>query len=199
MYDLRTQQQEAAEDIFFGQLAMIWARWFVVLSGIIIAIWSSEDTNSLVLTIAPVVALMLINFFLHGRYVIERPANQFLLFVSSLLDVTIVTLIVMVWPTQHGFGSPYYIFYYLIILGFAFVFSEVYTLIYTLLVLVTYTVVCLVNDMTIINNLAADSHALQGLVVRLITMASMGGLGTYYWRIQRNRRRAARPGAAAGD
>jgi hypothetical protein len=30
------------------------------------------------------------------------------------------------------------------------------------------------------------------LITRLITLSAMGGLGTYYWRIQRQRRRMAR-------
>jgi hypothetical protein len=31
----------------------------------------------------------------------------------------------------------------------------------------------------------------KSLLLRLATMAAMGGLGTFYWRIQRDRRRAA--------
>ena len=29
-----TKAQEAAEDIFFGQIAIIWARWFIILAGL---------------------------------------------------------------------------------------------------------------------------------------------------------------------
>jgi hypothetical protein len=35
------------------------------------------------------------------------------------------------------------------------------------------------------------------LVMRLITLAAMGGLGAYYWRMQRQRRQAVRGGASA--
>ena len=36
-----------------------------------------------------------------------------------------------------------------------------------------------------------DSVELESLVVRLITLASMGGLATYFWRIERDRRRSS--------
>jgi hypothetical protein len=53
-----------------------------------------------------------------------------------------------------------------------------------------YMVACLITDFAVLN----QSLVLETLVMRLITLASMGGLGTYYWRIQRDRRRAS-----AGD
>ena len=34
----RSLAQESAEDIFFGQIAIIWARWFLIAAGAIIAL-----------------------------------------------------------------------------------------------------------------------------------------------------------------
>ena len=35
----RDRTQEEAEDLFFGQVVIIWARWFVIAAGTIYALW----------------------------------------------------------------------------------------------------------------------------------------------------------------
>ena len=54
MREMRTVAQEAAEDVFFGQVVMIWARWFLIAAGIILALWTVEDKNQVVLGVIPV-------------------------------------------------------------------------------------------------------------------------------------------------
>jgi len=34
----RTHAKEAAEDIFFGQVVIIWARWFLIAGGAVLTI-----------------------------------------------------------------------------------------------------------------------------------------------------------------
>ena len=65
---VRTQAQEASEDIFFGQVVMNWARWFVIAAGVILALWTTDNEMDLVVGVIPVVALMAMNFYLHGRH-----------------------------------------------------------------------------------------------------------------------------------
>jgi hypothetical protein len=45
--------------------------------------------------------------------------------------------------------------------------------------------------------LVFSSEGAEQVVLRLITLGAMGGLGTFYWRIQRDRRRAAAGGSPA--
>ncbi len=187
MTELRSAAQEAAEDIYFGQVVIIWARWFVIISGVIVVLWSSANTSELTTAVLMVVPLIAINFFVHGRYLMERPINQNLLLGLSLVDIIIVTIIVLLWQDPNGYFSPYYIFYYPFLLAVAFVFPVRFSVLYTLLTLIMYSVACLVIDI----NLVTDSNQLEGLIIRLITMATIGGLGAFYWRIQRGRRRAA--------
>ncbi len=97
MQNMRMPEQEAAEDIFFGQAVMIWARWFVILAGALIALWAAESIAELALAIGFVVVLMGINFFVHGRYLMERPANRSLLLLVAVVDTAIITLIVLAW------------------------------------------------------------------------------------------------------
>ena len=55
MKTFRTTEQEATEDIFFGQLVIIYARWFVVIAMTILVLWSSDTLNQMVIGIALVV------------------------------------------------------------------------------------------------------------------------------------------------
>ena len=196
MKELRSPQQEAAEDIFFGQVVIIWARWFVILTGAILALWAASSVSELTIASLLIVALMAVNFFVHGRYLMEKPINRTLTALVSLIDLGIITLIVLAWRGQNGLDSPFFIFYYPVLAAFAFVFSPSLTLIYTGLALLAYVGATFVSDPIFFVQL----EDLELLISRLITLAAMGGLGTYYWRIQRQRRRLARqPNSPAGD
>jgi hypothetical protein len=129
---------------------------------------------------------MVINFFVHGRYLMEKPVNRMLLTILSVVDILVITLLILFWPTAKGIESQFYIFYYPLILAFAFVSTARNSLIYTAFALVLYIVVCVVNPTVAINSLW-----LERLTIRLITIAAMGVLGAYYWRIQRTRLREA--------
>lgn len=55
MEETRSAAQEAAEDIFFGQLVIIVARWFLILAGTILVLWTAADAVQLGTAIIPVV------------------------------------------------------------------------------------------------------------------------------------------------
>ncbi len=186
MQELRSLEQETAEDIFFGQVVIVWARWFVIVAGMILVLWSSSSVGELSAATLLVVPLIAINFFVHGRYLMEKPANKTLLIGLSLIDLLIITVIILTWQDQTGLASHLFIFYYPVILAFAFVFRPKVAISFCIVALVGYVVACLMADPTFV----ADSVELERLVIRLITMASMAGLATYYWRTQRERRRA---------
>jgi hypothetical protein len=185
MQMIRTAQQEAAEDIFFGQVVIIWARWFLILAGTILVLWNATESTDLVVAILPIIALMIMNFYTHGRYLMEKPINTNLLMLTCLIDVVVITLIVLLWKPV-GMQSEFFVFYYPIVLGVAFVFPQQITAVYTALVLLTYTIVSFVVS----SPMLADVGYQKTLIQRLITIGAMGGLGAFYWRIQRNRRRA---------
>lgn len=185
MNETRSLDQEAAEDIFFGQVVIVWARWFIIAGGAVITLLQAESVEDLTSSTIFVVALMIINFFVHGRYIMERPANRRLLVALSVLDLIIVAGIIVALPGQNGLASPYFVFLYPIVLAFAFVFTQRMSIIFTAAALAAYTAASIAVDPELLGN----SVDMETLVVRLITLASMGGLATYFWRIQRDRRR----------
>src|SRR6266851_5683323 len=149
MQDTRTPIQQAAEDVFFGQVVMIWARWFIILATAIVIFWSASSTSALALGILPVVALMAMNFYLHGRYLMEQPANRYLIGVASALDLAIISFIVLIGALgRPGLQSPLFVFYYPVILGFALVFRPHFTTGYALVTMVVYMFACAVNGMS---------------------------------------------------
>lgn len=180
---MNTKKQEEAEDIFFGQVVLVWARWFVIAAGIVYALWISTTTAQLSVAILLFAVIIGINFFVHGRYLMEKPVNQSLLLGLSLIDIFMVTLIVSIGP-DRGLNHFLFIFYYPLLVAFAFVFPQTLTAIYTILAMLAYLIVCVFVSPQLI----ADGPVLETLLMRLITMAAVGGLGTYYWRIQRARR-----------
>lgn len=175
--------QEAAEDLFFGQTVIIWARWFSIAACAITTLWTATTISELTINTLLIIALMALNFFLHGRYLMERPVNQRLLIGVSALDLLLISATISTWQAQTGLASPFFVLLYPIVLAFAFVFPPRLTALYTGGALLLYTTICLVPHGLLLTN-----DELKLLLMRLITLASMGGLGTYYWRIQRRRR-----------
>ena len=190
MQETRTVTQESAEDIFFGQVVTIWARWFLIVAGVFLTLWVTTDPARLAVAIIPVVALVAVNFYLHGRYLVERPANPALITLVGFIDLAIVTTAVLVWPGEHGFHSPYYVLYFPVLLAFAFVMPRKLTIAYTAAAIAAYVGVSLLAALPSIPPFLADVDSAKAMTMRLIVMSAMGGLGTYYWTIQRNRRRA---------
>ena len=179
--------QAAAEDVFFGQVVMIWARWAVIAGAAALVILSTSDVGALSLRMVVVVALMAVNFFLHGRFLMERPANAHLVMVASVFDLVLITLMTRLWG-GGDVHSQYFVFYYPVVMAFALVFRPPLTAIFTAAAVALYGVPILFGQFS------ADNWGVEDwkvYVIRLVTLAAMGGLGTYYWRIQRSRRAAA--------
>ncbi|KPK03340.1 MAG: hypothetical protein AMJ56_19285 [Anaerolineae bacterium SG8_19] len=187
MKEMRSTLQEASEDIFFGQEVIIWARWFVIAAASLVLLWTSTSIAEMTKAIIMLLPLIIINFYVHGRYLMEKPVNQALLIGLSVVDIVTVSLIILLWQADNGFASPYFIFYYPLILAFAFVLPPRISVVFTVLTLAAYVGVCLLDD----SSFLYSSLEIERLIIRLITLASVGGLGMFYWRIQRQRRREA--------
>ncbi len=191
MVSVRSKEQEAAEDVFFGQVVMIWARWFLIAAGAVLVLWTAESDNDRVIGILPVLGLMGVNFFLHGRYLMEKPGNQALIATASMIDVAIITVVVMFVGDETGLSSPFFIMYYPVLLAFAFVMPRKTTLVYTAAVVGAYAAAAIVGNMLGDATPVLDVASGKTLLTRVITLAAMGGLASFYWRIQRDRRHAS--------
>jgi hypothetical protein len=175
---------EAAEDVFFGQVVMIWARWAMIAAAAVLFLWNTGDVGSLTQRVLLLAGLMAVNFFLHGRYLVERPANRALILLASLADVALVATAVALWG---GFTSQLFVLLYPVLFAFALVFPPRFTAALTVVAIGLYVGAVAFFDL----RWMADVQLVKTLLVRLLALAAVAGLGTYYWRIQRDRRRRA--------
>ncbi len=191
---------EAAEDIFFGQAVIIWARWFLIIAAAALVLTSFDNQQSLIKGTLPIVALMAMNFYLHGRYLTEKPIEGQLIIGTSVLDLVIVTLLVAVWPLEQGqtrLDNQFFLFYYPLVLAFAFVMPRKIEAYYTLGAIAIYTTVLLLSlDLHSVpahpeySSSLAFQVNIRSVLFRAIALGAVGGLANYYWRIQRERRLA---------
>jgi hypothetical protein len=184
MYEIPNATRDAAEDIFFGQLVMILARWALILTAAAHMLWGADDQTALVVGMLPLVAMMALNFYVHGRYLMEQPVNPVFLMTASVLDMAFVTLVIVLAPGPRGFASPLFVLYYPLLLAAAFVYPRWFTCAYLLAALAGYVAACLVTSAPFLD----DGRQLEILVQRLTVGVATAGLGTYYWRIERRRR-----------
>ena len=183
-------QREAAEDIFYGQVVINWARWFIIAAGVALVMIVAETPGELTVGIAPIVGLMVVNFYLHGRRLADKPANRNLVKISSLLDIALITSVIALAQETKGLENQFYVAYFPAIAAFSFVMSRRASLVYSGIAIVAYAVTCLTTTTQILNGSDLDLGTLESLVTRLIVMAAVGGLASYFWRVQRDRRRA---------
>lgn len=183
----RTTQQEGAEDVFFGQVVILAARYFLIAGLLAVQLTTLQDPVKMAIAVVPIVAFLAMNFFLHARYLTGQPANLRLIALTSVVDLLLVTLIVMIGPGRVGADSPFFVLYYPLILAFAFVVPRRIEVAYTGAAMLLLAAAVLVRDPSTLTDLLAMKH----LVLRLITLAACGGIANYYWRTLRARRHAS--------
>ena len=141
---IRTVAQEASEDVFFGQVVIVWARWFLITSGALVILTGLDDQSNLIRGTVPIVLLMFMNLYLHGRYLMEKPVGVSLLLLTSLMDLVIITLLVFLWPMEADetrLHNQFFIFYYPMVLAFGFVMPRKIEIAYTVLAILLYLLV----------------------------------------------------------
>src|SRR5438270_1498846 len=90
-------QREAKEDLYYGQVVIIVARWALIVAGIVLSLWSATSIADVSLTVLFMAMLMAMNFYLHGRYLVRQPVNAVLVYLSSGIDLVVITLMVIFW------------------------------------------------------------------------------------------------------
>jgi len=181
--EVRTRQQAEQEDLFFGQSVTLWARWSVIVAGIVLVLWTSTDVALLTQTMPFFLVLMAVNFFLHGRFVMGSPLNRTAVTAASVVDLILITAIVVLWPGSHGLQNQFFVLYFPVVFAFALVFTRKIEAAFTVLAIVLYAGACVLTG-TVPFDLGNDDKV---LVMRVIVIAAMGFLGNYYFRIQRDR------------
>jgi len=176
VYGAESARIEAQEDVFYGQIVCITARWCLIAGSIFLTLFQAHDVQAMQRNLIPLLVLVAANFFLQGRYMMRLPANALLLQVGSAIDLAVITGIVFA-------GSPdFFVFYFPVVLAYGLVFVRRTTLMFTGVLAILYTAVCALGPGIHFNG---DEET---LAMRLVTILGTTLLGTMYWRIQRARR-----------
>ncbi|HEV7664215.1 MAG TPA: hypothetical protein VGQ62_11815 [Chloroflexota bacterium] len=180
------------EDLFWGQVATLWARWAIVLGGALLVLSRASTTVELAMGILPVVALLTVNFYLHGRYLMERPANRQLTIVASAVDLAIVVGLYLTWPGASGMSNPTFVLLYPLVFAVGLVFPPRLSWAFTSVCVLVYGLLVAASG------LSGTSDA-KILVERVVILAAVGGLGSLYWRIVRREARSVESHEPSSD
>ena len=165
-----------SEDLASGQTVLVWARWILIGTGLLLSFWTPKDLLTLQVQLAAIIALAFGNFYLHVQLLRGRPALDNVVYGASIADIAVVTALVLV---QGGYPSPVFIFYFAAIVGISVAFPTVVTAGYTAMVVGVYGVISLAT---------ATTDEYPAVFIRLLTIAAVAVCGNLFARHEAERR-----------
>ena len=166
-----------SEDLAYGQTVLVWARWILIGTGLLLSFWTPKDLLTLQVQLAAIIALAFGNFYLHVQLLRGHPALDNVVYGASLADIAVVTALVLV---QGGYQSPVFIFYFAAIVGISVAFPTWLTAGYTAIVVGTYGIICLAT--------ASTAQDFPALFTRLLMIAAVAVCGNLFARSESKRR-----------
>jgi hypothetical protein len=168
-----------SEDLVFGQTVLVWARWILIGTGLVLSFWSPTDLLMLQVQLAAIIALAFGNFYLHVQLLRGHPAIDNIVYAASVADICVVTALVLV---QGGYSSPVFIFYFAAAVGISVAFPTLLTAGYTAVVIGVYGVICLST---------APPEEFPAVFTRLLMIAAVAVCGNLFARNESHRREEA--------
>src|SRR5437016_1017572 len=165
-----------SEDLAYGQTVLVWARWILIGTGLLLSFWSPKDLLTLQIQLAAIIALAFGNFYLHVQLLRGQAALDNVVYGASLADIAVVTALVLV---QGGYPSPVFIFYFAAIVGISVAFPTWMTAGYTAIVIGIYGIICLAT---------APGDEYPAVFTRLLMIAAIAVCGNLFARSESNRR-----------
>ncbi len=179
----KKEMDTTAEELRHGQIVIVTARWALVVTGLLLMMWRPGDLAGFTIGILIVLALAVINFFLHVQILRDRPIDRTLVYGMSLADLVVISLIVI---TREGFDADAFVFYYPAVLAYSLVFAGQMTVLLTAGLMAVYGLIAMPE--------AIDSELNQQiLVTRELMIVAVSYLGYRYRVVERRRLEALRP------
>jgi hypothetical protein len=176
----QTNASHAEEVPADGQSVIVVARWVLVLSGLLLALWDPGPIGQIRLHVFVLLILAVGNFYLHAQLLMRRPTLSAIAYGASAADIVVITLLVV---SQGGFASPLYIFYFPAILAFSAAFPLSRTVGFASAAVGIYTSIAIFT--------AASESDIQSAIVRMLMLTAVAVCATMYRRIEDGRRHAA--------
>ncbi len=182
---MKEEEETRAEELRYGQIVIVTARWALVLMGLLLLIWRPGDLRGFTIGILVVLALAVVNFFLHVQILRDRPIARRLAYGMSLADLVVISLIVITGEGA-GFTADTFVFYYPAVLAYSLVFPAPIGLLLTAGLIAVYG---LISMPELINSELNQ----QILVTRLLVIVAVSYLGYWYRVVERRRLEALFP------
>jgi hypothetical protein len=165
-----------SEDLAYGQTVLVWARWILIGTGLLLSFWGPKDLLTLQVELAAIIALAFGNFYLHVQLMRGHPAIDTVVYGASLADISVVTALVLV---QHGYESPVFIFYVAAVVGISVAFPTFLTAGYTAIIVGVYGIIALAT---------APGDEYPAVFTRLLMIAAVALCGNLFARSESKRR-----------
>jgi len=163
-----------------GQLVVVAARWVLVLTGLVLAMWNPGELADLRIQITVILTLAVVNFYLHAQVLTRRPVLDPVVLAASVGDLAVISLLV---ASQGGSSSNLYIFYFPAILALSVAFPAALTALYSGAAMLLYGAIAFASQTT-----EADA---QNVIVRLLMLAAVAACGGIFHTIEAGRREFA--------
>jgi len=168
-----------SDDLAFGQTVLVWARWILIGTGLVLSFWTPTDLLTLQVQLGAIIVLAFGNFYLHVQLLRGHPAIDNVVYAASVGDLCVVTALVIV---QGGYSSPVFIFYFAAVVGISVAFPTLLTAAYTAIVISVYGTICLAT---------APGDELPAVFIRLLMIAAIAVCGNLFVRNESHRRQDA--------
>ncbi len=172
--------KEASEDLAYGQIVIATARWILVLTGLLLALWNPIAIAQLRIQILVILLLAVANFYLHAQLLKRRPMLEIVAYGAAAADVAVISTLV---ASQGTFDSGLFIFYFPAILAFSVAFPTAMTALFATGTVGTYALIGLADI-----GIAEAQSEIQVLLTRLLMLAAVAVCGNLYWHVEARRR-----------
>ena len=120
----RSVDETVEADLRYGMIVIIWARWSIVIFAFILRLYRASEISLLVITIIGLLVVALINFTLHLRILAKRSIKPKWVYLASVTDICLISLITAL---DGGLHTHIFLYYFPAVLGYALVFRGVTT------------------------------------------------------------------------
>src|SRR5262245_897647 len=173
------QHPEARANLDHGQTVIVTARWILITVGLLLVIvLPTSDVGELRLQVALILLLGIGNISLHAQLLRRRPIEARVVYLASVADLLVVTLLIM----SQGGDSQLYVLYFPALLALSVAFEPLLTALYTLATATIYGMTAAVQAPQRLEL----APVIATRVVMLVAVAFCGGV---YWFVERDRRR----------
>jgi hypothetical protein len=167
------------DDLRYGQIVIVAARWMLVLSAFALLLYRSDKINELIFGVLGLLGIAVANFWLHTKILRKQCVEPAWVYLASAADIAVISL--MTW-FQGGIWGRVFPYYYPAVLCYALIFRSRITMLLTSTVIGAYLVLATASTPAM---QAGDD---QVLVARLLAIAGVAFVASRYRAVEESRR-----------